>query len=71
MSTLTSLFLDRTIQVGGPDGHCPEEDAIAALELVLLKLEQGYHFGDVLLGGTVPGTEFSTGRLMLGIIPLL
>ena len=27
-------------------GHDPEEDAIAAMKLVLLKLEKGYEFGD-------------------------
>ena len=39
LSTLTNLFLERDIQVSGPDGHCPEEDARAALELTLLKLK--------------------------------
>ena len=49
------MFLERDIQTQGPDGHCPEEDAIAALQLTLLKIQKGFHFGDVLLGGSVPG----------------
>ena len=27
-------------------GHCPEEDAIATMELALLKLHKGLAFGD-------------------------
>eukprot|EP00088_Acartia_fossae_P015009 TRINITY_DN1811_c0_g1_i13.p1 TRINITY_DN1811_c0_g1~~TRINITY_DN1811_c0_g1_i13.p1 ORF type:complete len:671 (-),score=163.23 TRINITY_DN1811_c0_g1_i13:344-2356(-) len=57
LSTLTNIFLERDIQVSGPEGHCPEEDARAALELTLLKLKEGYHFGDVINGGNLPGFQ--------------
>jgi len=50
LSTLTSIFLNRSIQNMGHEGHCPQEDAKAALELTLLKIKEGYNFGDVLLG---------------------
>ena len=35
------------------EGHCPEEDAIASLELAMLKLRKGYEFGDICIGGIV------------------
>jgi len=54
LSVLAHLFLNKQIQTGGKAGHNPEEDALAAMNLVLLKLEKGYEFGDVLLGGQVP-----------------
>lgn len=36
--------------MGGRDGHNPIEDALAAMELVLLKLRNGLVFGDAVLG---------------------
>merc|ERR1712059_93312 len=48
------LFLNRTIQTQGNEGHSPIEDAQAAMNLVLLKLDKGITFGDVMLGGQVP-----------------
>jgi len=54
LSVLAHLFLNKQIQTGGKAGHNPEEDALAAMNLVLLKLEKGYEFGDILLGGQVP-----------------
>lgn len=57
LSALASFFLNKEIQTGGRKGHNPEEDAKAAMSLVLKKLEQGYHFGDVLLGGQVPNLD--------------
>ena len=55
LSVLAHLFLNKQIQTGENTklGHNPEEDALAAMNLVLLKLEKGYEFGDVLLGGLV------------------
>lgn len=50
LSTLTSIFLNRSIQNMEHNGHCPQEDAIAAMELTLLKIKNGYNFGNVLLG---------------------
>lgn len=32
-------------------GHNPEEDALSAMELVLLKLQLGIAYGDVILSG--------------------
>jgi len=54
LSVLAHLFLNKQIQDGGKMGHNPEEDALAAMNLVLLKLDKGYEFGDVMLGGLVP-----------------
>ena len=54
LSVLTQLFLNRSIQTHGKDGHNPIEDAQAAMGLVNLKLEKGIHFGDAVLGGEVP-----------------
>jgi len=49
---LSSIFLNKEIQTGNIEvGHCPEEDAIASLELAMLKLEKGYAFGDICIGG--------------------
>ncbi len=36
--------------MAGKDGHNPIEDALAAMELVLLKLENGISYGDVRRG---------------------
>ena len=47
---LTQLFLNRSIQTHGKEGHNPIEDAQAAMSLVNLKLEKGLSFGDVVLG---------------------
>ena len=44
------MFCGRTIQES-TDGHDPTEDAVAAMELVLLKLKMGMEFGDVVLSG--------------------
>jgi len=55
LSALSNIFLNKEIQAEGIKGHNPEEDAKAAMSLVLLKLREGYRFGDVLLGGRVPG----------------
>jgi len=54
LSILAHLFLNRTIQTQGNKGHSPIEDAQAAMNLVLLKLDKGITFGDVMLGGQVP-----------------
>ena len=54
MSVLTQLFLNKSIQQHGKEGHNPIEDAQAAMALVNLKLEKGLEFGDAVLGGEVP-----------------
>jgi len=54
LSVLAHLFLNRTIQSQGKLGHNPIEDAQAAMNLVILKLDRGLEFGDVILGGQVP-----------------
>ena len=54
LSLLTALFLNKTIQNKGRDGHNPIEDAQAAMSLVNLKLEKGLQYGDAVLGGAVP-----------------
>jgi len=54
LSVLCHLFLNRTIQNQGKLGHNPIEDAQAAMNLVVLKLEKGIEFGDVILGGEIP-----------------
>jgi len=54
LSVLAHLFLNRTIQSQGKLGHNPIEDAQAAMNLIVLKLERGLEFGDVILGGQVP-----------------
>ena len=54
LSVLTQLFLNKTIQTAGKEGHNPIEDAQAAMDLVNLKLEKGLHFGDAVMGGEVP-----------------
>eukprot|EP00088_Acartia_fossae_P023898 TRINITY_DN24874_c0_g1_i1.p1 TRINITY_DN24874_c0_g1~~TRINITY_DN24874_c0_g1_i1.p1 ORF type:complete len:615 (+),score=100.32 TRINITY_DN24874_c0_g1_i1:33-1877(+) len=59
LSTLACIFLNKEIQMS-VKGHSPEEDAKAAMSLVLLKLKEGYRYGDVLLGGDVPGIKEST-----------
>lgn len=48
LKTLSHMFLGETIQDKGVEGHDPKEDAIAAMKLVLLKLEKGYDFGDAI-----------------------
>ena len=42
------MFLGETIQDKGANGHDPKEDAIAAMKLVLLKIEKGFNFGDAI-----------------------
>ena len=54
LSVLTQLFLNRSIQTHGKEGHNPIEDAQAAMSLVNLKLDKGLSFGDAVLGGEVP-----------------
>ena len=54
LSVLTKLFLNRSIQTQGKEGHNPIKDAQAAMGLVNLKLEKGLEFGDAVLGGEVP-----------------
>ena len=44
---LTHILCQRSIQQG-KGGHSPIEDAIAAMELVQLKLAKGLAFGDVM-----------------------
>lgn len=48
LSLLTETFLKRPIQQS-IYGHNPIEDSIAAMELVLLKLQEGRTFGDAIL----------------------
>ncbi|GFO38892.1 Cg8368, isoform a [Plakobranchus ocellatus] len=47
---LSQFFLGRTIQAS-KSGHSSTEDAIAALDLVKLKLSKGLEFGDATLSG--------------------
>ncbi|KAB7505897.1 putative RNA exonuclease NEF-sp, partial [Armadillidium nasatum] len=54
LKLLTKLFLNKDIQNRGKNGHHPSEDAVASLELVLLKLKNGSYFGDVNKGGQLP-----------------
>jgi len=54
LSVLTQLFLNKTIQTAGKEGHNPIEDAQAAMDLVNLKLVKGLQFGDAVMGGEVP-----------------
>lgn len=44
------MFCGRNIQ-DSSNGHDPTEDAVAAMELVLLKLKMGVEFGDATMGG--------------------
>ena len=48
LKTLSHMFLGEDIQTEETKGHDPKEDAIAAMKLVLLKLEKGYDFGDAI-----------------------
>ena len=56
LALLSEIFLGRTIQSASRKGHDPEEDASAAMQLVKLKLEKGYEYGDALLRGQMPST---------------
>jgi len=47
LKLLTSIFLNQEIQTSDVEGHCPEEDARASLELAQAKLQNGRAFGDV------------------------
>ncbi len=40
-----SLFCSRDIQNNGTNGHDPTEDSIATMQLVLLKMKFGLHYG--------------------------
>jgi len=54
LKDLAKIFLGKDIQTDDAEhGHDPEEDARAAMELVHLKLEKGYEFGDVLMGSDI------------------
>ncbi|KAH3864150.1 RNA exonuclease 5-like [Dreissena polymorpha] len=46
LKKLTSIFLGRDIQ-SNSGGHCSVEDAMATMELVLLKLRNEMNFGDI------------------------
>ncbi|TRY70658.1 hypothetical protein TCAL_02867 [Tigriopus californicus] len=70
LSMLSSLFLKEAIQTAGKQGHDPIEDAIAAMKLVNLKLENGYSFGDGLLGGRIPNLEEEYGRDQKAVDPV-
>uniref|UniRef100_A0A914ZRG5 Exonuclease domain-containing protein n=1 Tax=Parascaris univalens TaxID=6257 RepID=A0A914ZRG5_PARUN len=48
LKTLASVFLGETIQ--DKRGHCSVEDAVATMQLLKLKLERGFQFGNVSLG---------------------
>ncbi|XP_057372770.1 uncharacterized protein LOC130693610 [Daphnia carinata] len=48
LKVLAASFCGRQIQ-NSMDGHDPTEDAIAAMELVLLKIKMGTEFGDAIL----------------------
>ncbi|XP_067951672.1 RNA exonuclease 5-like isoform X2 [Watersipora subatra] len=50
LKRLAIHFLRKEIQ-NGSAGHCPEEDAVATMMLVLLKLKLGYSFGNIVAGG--------------------
>ncbi|KAK2709065.1 hypothetical protein QYM36_012920, partial [Artemia franciscana] len=55
LSLMSQIFLGEKIQCH-TSGHDPIEDSIAAMKLVLLKLQMNYSYGDVVLGGYVPKT---------------
>lgn len=46
---LSAVFCDREIQSSLDEGHDPNEDALATMELVLLKLKMGLNYGDACL----------------------
>ncbi|XP_013390047.1 uncharacterized protein LOC106158544 isoform X2 [Lingula anatina] len=52
LKRLAAQFLGRTIQDSSA-GHDSAEDAIAALDLVLLKLKNNISYGDVIMGGVI------------------
>jgi len=54
LAVLSHLFLNKAIQTQGKLGHSPIEDALAAMNLVILKLEKGLAYGDAVLGGQIP-----------------
>lgn len=49
LKTLSSVFLGEEIQTAGADGHCSQEDSVASLRLVKLRLSKGLFFGDCVL----------------------
>jgi hypothetical protein len=49
LKNLSKKFLGIDIQTDSVKGHCPKEDALAALNLVKLKMKKGMKFGDVIL----------------------
>ncbi|XP_013782748.1 uncharacterized exonuclease C637.09-like [Limulus polyphemus] len=53
LKMLSYMFIGEKIQMGD-EGHSPVEDSSATMKLVLLKLKNDLHFGDVVLGGTIP-----------------
>ena len=64
---LAKVFLEKDIQSCREGGHDPEEDAKATLELVHLKLKNGYKFGDTILQNGAGGgdsSELSCGAVL-------
>ncbi|XP_040573775.1 RNA exonuclease 5 [Lepeophtheirus salmonis] len=59
LALLTKLFLNKEIQNAGASGHCPMEDAISTMELALLKLKNGYSFGDTMMKDSQISHEMS------------
>ncbi|XP_018010105.1 uncharacterized protein LOC108667573 [Hyalella azteca] len=51
---LTRLFLKKEVQMCKHSYHDPTEDAIASLELLQLKLQKGFTYGEKIKGGYVP-----------------
>jgi len=47
LKLLSRVFLNQEIQRDDVEGHCPEEDARATLELAIAKLHNGRAYGDV------------------------
>ena len=60
---LAKVFLEKDIQSCREGGHDPEEDAKATLELVHLKLKNGYKFGDTILQNGAGGGDGSVMKL--------
>lgn len=74
LKVLVASFCGRSIQ-DSLSGHDPTEDAVAAMELVLLKLKMGVEFGDVILSRDCEGVGevriFDFTELILRILNLL
>ena len=65
LRSLTARFLGRSIQQGS-GGHSPAEDAAAALELAIVKLERGHGFGMPGGGGGAGGASYESLHAALG-----